>query len=162
MMHLVRVSLWPYWLHMGEMEKMFQGTVCIKISTINFCYLSQTNWWKCCNLPKYSVLISFLFDSRSIVKKLGPERRSKIKIVGKDEVEGSFYGQLVLGKGVTSSLDEQLIREAQKAGGYCWMKKLLSRSFLFQFKDHLKLIPKVLLQQLPQRSRGLQKRLHRS
>jgi hypothetical protein len=70
-------------------------------------------------LPKYSVLISFLFDSRSIVKKLGPERRSKIKIVGKDEVEGSFYGQLVLGKGVTSSLDEQLIREAQKTGGYC-------------------------------------------
>uniref|UniRef100_K3Z7L2 Haloacid dehalogenase-like hydrolase domain-containing protein n=1 Tax=Setaria italica TaxID=4555 RepID=K3Z7L2_SETIT len=53
--------------------------------------------------------------SRSIVKKLGPERTSKIKIVGKDEVEGSFYGQLVLGKGVTSSLDEQLIREAQKA-----------------------------------------------
>jgi len=31
---------------------------------------------------------------------LGPERTSKIKIVGKDEVEGSFYGQLVLGKGV--------------------------------------------------------------
>ncbi|RLN28348.1 hypothetical protein C2845_PM05G00770 [Panicum miliaceum] len=53
--------------------------------------------------------------SRSIVKKLGPERTSKIKIVGKDEVEGSFYGQLVLGKGVTSSLDEQLIKEAQKA-----------------------------------------------
>ncbi|KAG2630930.1 hypothetical protein PVAP13_3KG559800 [Panicum virgatum] len=53
--------------------------------------------------------------SRSMVKKLGPERTSKIKIVGKDEVEGSFYGQLVLGKGVTSSLDEQLIKEAQKA-----------------------------------------------
>ncbi|CAM0147215.1 unnamed protein product [Urochloa decumbens] len=53
--------------------------------------------------------------SRSIAKKLGPERMSKIKIVGKDEVEGSFYGQLVLGKGVTSSLDEQLISEAQKA-----------------------------------------------
>jgi len=53
--------------------------------------------------------------SRSIVKKLGPERTSKIKIVGKDEVEGSFYGQLVLGKGITSSLDEQLIKEAQKA-----------------------------------------------
>ncbi|PAN22014.1 hypothetical protein PAHAL_3G507300 [Panicum hallii] len=53
--------------------------------------------------------------SRSIVKKLGPERTSKIKIVGKSEVEGSFYGQLVLGKGVTSSLDEQLIKEAQKA-----------------------------------------------
>ncbi|WVZ91459.1 hypothetical protein U9M48_037627 [Paspalum notatum var. saurae] len=53
--------------------------------------------------------------SRSIVEKLGPERTSKIKIVGKTEVEGSFYGQLVLGKGVTSSLDEQLVREAQKA-----------------------------------------------
>ncbi|KAG2633854.1 hypothetical protein PVAP13_2NG250900 [Panicum virgatum] len=53
--------------------------------------------------------------SRSIVKKLGPERTSKIKIVGKDEVEGSFYGQLVLGKGITSSLDEQLIKEARKA-----------------------------------------------
>ena len=55
-----------------------------------------------------------------MVKKLGPERTSKIKIVGKDEVEGSFYGQLVLGKGVTSSLDEQLIKEAQKAGKYCY------------------------------------------
>ncbi|OEL14250.1 hypothetical protein BAE44_0024731 [Dichanthelium oligosanthes] len=53
--------------------------------------------------------------SRSIVTKLGPERASKIKIVGKDEVEGSLYGQLVLGKGVTSSLDEQLVKEAQKA-----------------------------------------------
>ncbi|KAF8763027.1 hypothetical protein HU200_008876 [Digitaria exilis] len=53
--------------------------------------------------------------SRSIVTKLGPERTSKIKFVGKDEVQGSLYGQLVLGKGVTSSLDEQLVREAQKA-----------------------------------------------
>ncbi|CAD6266726.1 unnamed protein product [Miscanthus lutarioriparius] len=53
--------------------------------------------------------------SRSIAMKLGPERISKIKIVGKVEVEESFYGQLVLGKGVTSGVDEQLVREAQKA-----------------------------------------------
>lgn len=53
--------------------------------------------------------------SRSIAMKLGPERISKIKIVGNVEVEESFYGQLVLGKGVTSGLDEQLVREAQKA-----------------------------------------------
>jgi len=67
---------------------------------------------------KYCVLISFLFDSRSIAMKLGPERISKIKIVGKVEVEESFYGQLVLSKGVTSGVDEQLVREAQKAGEY--------------------------------------------
>ncbi|XP_066358640.1 CBBY-like protein isoform X1 [Miscanthus floridulus] len=53
--------------------------------------------------------------SRSIAMNLGPERISKIKIVGKVEVEESFYGQLVLGKGVTSGVDEQLVREAQKA-----------------------------------------------
>jgi len=64
-----------------------------------------------------------------MVKKLGPERTSEIKIVGKDEVEGSFYGQLVLGKGVTSSLDEQLIKEAQKAGEYLLLKILQPGSF---------------------------------
>ncbi|XP_044947141.1 CBBY-like protein isoform X2 [Hordeum vulgare subsp. vulgare] len=53
--------------------------------------------------------------SRSIVEKLGPERTSKIKIVGKDEVEKSLYGQLVFGEGVASSLDEQLTKEVQKA-----------------------------------------------
>ncbi|KAM0894887.1 hypothetical protein ACQ4PT_024191 [Festuca glaucescens] len=53
--------------------------------------------------------------SRSIAEKLGPRRTSKIKIVGKEEVERSFYGQLVLGEGVASSLDEQLTKEAQKA-----------------------------------------------
>ncbi|XP_062202267.1 uncharacterized protein LOC133904756 isoform X3 [Phragmites australis] len=53
--------------------------------------------------------------SRFIIDKLGPERTSKIKIVGKEEVQVSLYGQLVLGKGVASSLDEQLVREAQKA-----------------------------------------------
>ncbi|KAH7661067.1 HAD-like protein [Dioscorea alata] len=53
--------------------------------------------------------------SRSIIEKLGHDRISKIKIVGKEEVEGSFYGQLVLGKGVSSSLEEQLAKEARKA-----------------------------------------------
>ncbi|XP_037439057.1 CBBY-like protein isoform X1 [Triticum dicoccoides] len=53
--------------------------------------------------------------SRSIVEKLGPERTSKINIVGKEEVERSLYGQLVLGEGVASSLDEQLTKEVQKA-----------------------------------------------
>lgn len=41
---------------------------------------------------------------------------SQIKIVGKKEVEKSFYGQLILGKGVSSSLDEQLLKAATKAG----------------------------------------------
>ncbi|KAI8524672.1 hypothetical protein RHMOL_Rhmol13G0166200 [Rhododendron molle] len=53
--------------------------------------------------------------ARSIVEKLGEHRISKIKMVGNDEVEQSFYGQLVLGKGVSSSLDEQLAKEARKA-----------------------------------------------
>lgn len=41
---------------------------------------------------------------------------SKIKIVGNEEAEQSFYGQLVLGEGVSNSLDEQLAKEARKAG----------------------------------------------
>ncbi|KAL5975688.1 hypothetical protein ACLOJK_020014 [Asimina triloba] len=53
--------------------------------------------------------------ARAVIGKLGHERISKIIIVGKEEVEGSFYGQLVLGKGVSSTLDEQLAREAVKA-----------------------------------------------
>ncbi|KAH7837935.1 hypothetical protein Vadar_019744 [Vaccinium darrowii] len=53
--------------------------------------------------------------ARSIVEKLGDHRISKIKMVGNDEVEQSFYGQLVLGKGVSSSLDEQLAKQARKA-----------------------------------------------
>ncbi|KAL8251509.1 hypothetical protein R6Q59_035202 [Mikania micrantha] len=52
--------------------------------------------------------------ARPIIEKLGEDRISKIQIVGKLEVEQSFYGQLVLGKGVTSSLDEQLLNEARK------------------------------------------------
>ncbi|XP_049931170.1 CBBY-like protein isoform X2 [Nymphaea colorata] len=52
---------------------------------------------------------------KSISQKLGLEKLSKIKIVGKDEVGNSLYGQVVLGKGVASSLDEQLMKEARKA-----------------------------------------------
>lgn len=55
-------------------------------------------------------------NHRPIIERLGKDRMSKIKIVGKMEVEESFYGQLVLGKGVSSSLDEKLISEARKAG----------------------------------------------
>ncbi|KAK1432534.1 hypothetical protein QVD17_09431 [Tagetes erecta] len=53
--------------------------------------------------------------ARPIIEKLGEDRMTKMKVVGKEEVEQSFYGQLVLGKGVTSSLDEQLLNEARKA-----------------------------------------------
>lgn len=53
--------------------------------------------------------------SRSIIQKLGHDRMSKAKIVGKEEVERSLYGQLVLGKGISSSLDEKLLKEARKA-----------------------------------------------
>jgi hypothetical protein len=63
-----------------------------------------------------NTVYGFLTHCRSIAEKLGPERTSKLKIVGTEEVERSFYGQLVLGEGVASSLDEQLTKEAQKAG----------------------------------------------
>ncbi|KAL0407570.1 UNVERIFIED_CONTAM: hypothetical protein Slati_4070900 [Sesamum latifolium] len=53
--------------------------------------------------------------ARLIVEKLGTDRMSKTKIVGDDEVKQSFYGQLVFGKGVSSSLDEQLANEVSKA-----------------------------------------------
>ncbi|CAI9299131.1 unnamed protein product [Lactuca saligna] len=53
--------------------------------------------------------------AKPIIERLGKDRMSKIKVVGKMEVEESFYGQLVLGKGVSSSLDEKLINEARKA-----------------------------------------------
>ncbi|XP_051134831.1 CBBY-like protein [Andrographis paniculata] len=53
--------------------------------------------------------------ARSIVEKLGSDRMSKIKIVGDDEVKQSFYGQLVFGKGVSSSLDELLAEEVRKS-----------------------------------------------
>ncbi|KAH0469018.1 hypothetical protein IEQ34_002250 [Dendrobium chrysotoxum] len=51
----------------------------------------------------------------SIIEKLGHDRTLQVKVVGKDEVQQSYYGQLVLGEGVSSSLDEQLVKEARKA-----------------------------------------------
>ncbi|GKV44275.1 hypothetical protein SLEP1_g51471 [Rubroshorea leprosula] len=53
--------------------------------------------------------------ARSIVEKFGHERLSKVKIIGNEEVERSFYGQLVLGKAMSSDLDEQLAKEAREA-----------------------------------------------
>ncbi|XP_026427836.1 CBBY-like protein [Papaver somniferum] len=53
--------------------------------------------------------------ARSIVEKLGPDRISKLKIVGKEEMEGSLYGQLVPGKGPSFGLDDELAKEASKA-----------------------------------------------
>lgn len=54
---------------------------------------------------------------RFIADKLGPERISKVKIVGNEEVERSSYGQIILGigKGLLSGVDEQLAKEAIKA-----------------------------------------------
>jgi hypothetical protein len=46
--------------------------------------------------------------ARCIAEMLGSERMQKIKMVGQAEVENSFYGQLVLGKGVSARLDEHL------------------------------------------------------
>lgn len=54
--------------------------------------------------------------NRSIVEMLGQERLSNVKVIGDNEVEQSMYGQLVLGKGVSSSLEEQLVKEVKKAG----------------------------------------------
>lgn len=62
------------------------------------------------------VLMGNNIGFRLIAEKLGIDRISKTKIVGDDEVKQSFYGQLVFGKGVSSSLDEQLAKEVSKAG----------------------------------------------
>ncbi|CAH8278257.1 unnamed protein product [Arabidopsis lyrata] len=51
----------------------------------------------------------------SIVEMLGQERLPNVKVIGENEVEQSMYGQLVLGKGVSSSLEEQLVKEVKKA-----------------------------------------------
>lgn len=54
--------------------------------------------------------------NRSVVEMLGQERLPNVKVIGDNEVEQSMYGQLVLGKGVSSSLEEQLAKEVKKAG----------------------------------------------
>ncbi|XP_022146592.1 CBBY-like protein isoform X2 [Momordica charantia] len=53
--------------------------------------------------------------ARSIINKLGPERISKVKIVGNEEARQSLYSQVVLGQAKHSGLDEQLAKEAMKA-----------------------------------------------
>lgn len=40
----------------------------------------------------------------------------KVKVIGKEEIEKSLYGQLLLGLGKFSGLDEELSNEASKAG----------------------------------------------
>lgn len=55
---------------------------------------------------------------RSIIEKLGNERISKVKIVGNEEVKRSLYGELVTNKELSSGLDEQLAKEAIKAGKF--------------------------------------------
>lgn len=47
---------------------------------------------------------------------LGQESVPNVKVIGDNEVEQSMYGQLVFGKGVSSSLEEQLVKEVKKAG----------------------------------------------
>ena len=53
---------------------------------------------------------------RSIINKLGPERISKVKIVGNEETRQSLYSEVVRGQAKHSGLDEQLAKEAMKAG----------------------------------------------
>lgn len=60
--------------------------------------------------------VCFCLYFRSIIDKLGQERLQKVIVVGKEEVKNSLYGQLVLGKGASSSLDELLAKEVRKAG----------------------------------------------
>ncbi|XP_074276691.1 CBBY-like protein [Silene latifolia] len=53
--------------------------------------------------------------ARAIVEKLGHERMSKLKVIGKEDVEKSFYGKLVLGLQKSSGPEEELANEASKA-----------------------------------------------
>uniref|UniRef100_A0A7N1A516 Uncharacterized protein n=1 Tax=Kalanchoe fedtschenkoi TaxID=63787 RepID=A0A7N1A516_KALFE len=64
-------------------------------------------------LPTYG--ISGEKVARSVVNKLGPERLSKVKIVGQEEAEKSLYSQLVSSKMLSSDSNEQLATEALKA-----------------------------------------------
>ncbi|MBA0569750.1 hypothetical protein Golob_003461 [Gossypium lobatum] len=86
--------------------------------------------------------------ARSIVEKLGDERLSKIKVVGNEEVEKSLYGQLVFGKGMSSSLDEQLAKEARKAGIYSRSLYLVRKWYAF-FQFGLLLLKGFALASLP-------------
>ncbi|XP_057830117.2 CBBY-like protein isoform X2 [Cryptomeria japonica] len=54
--------------------------------------------------------------ARYIVEMLGSERTHKFIVVGQAEVEKSFYGQLILGKGISTGTDELLGNEVVEAG----------------------------------------------
>lgn len=56
---------------------------------------------------------------RAIKEKLGDDRSLKVMIIGNKEVEQSFYGQLVFGNVLPSGVDDELAKEAQRAGIYC-------------------------------------------
>ncbi|XP_038881961.1 CBBY-like protein isoform X1 [Benincasa hispida] len=53
--------------------------------------------------------------ARSIITKLGPERISKVKIVGNEETRQSLYSEFVRGQAKQSGLEEELAKEAMKA-----------------------------------------------
>lgn len=53
---------------------------------------------------------------RSIINKLGPERISKVKIVGNEETRQSLYSEFVRSQANQSGLEEELAKEAMKAG----------------------------------------------
>jgi len=55
---------------------------------------------------------------RTIIEKLGDDRSKKVMIVGIEEAGQSLYGQLVSGKVIASGLDEELAKEATRAGMY--------------------------------------------
>ena len=94
---------------------LFVGVEIFPVNTLIVFFCSAKNPVKVVMTSK-NHCIRFFIPLQINSWKLGPERTSKINIVGKEEVERSFYGQLVLGEGVASSLDEQLTKEAQKAG----------------------------------------------
>ncbi|CAK9321296.1 unnamed protein product [Citrullus colocynthis] len=53
--------------------------------------------------------------ARSIINKLGPERISKVKIVGNEETRQSLYSEVVRAQAKYSGLEEELAKEAIKA-----------------------------------------------
>jgi len=50
------------------------------------------------------------------MEKLGEDRSIKVIIVGNKEVDQSLYGQLASGKVIAFDMDEELAKEAKRAG----------------------------------------------
>lgn len=61
--------------------------------------------------------IFWIYNDRAITEKLS-DRSSKVKIVGDKEVKESMYGKLISSNSLSSGLDEQLVKEAKRAGTY--------------------------------------------